>query len=180
MGFLETERSKTERIVAYGAACTPSFVSPLVARILETSSESSGEVLGGGILLRPVGVCACTSNSTKNFVRGVMHALLTLHRLGVTHGDARLENLVLYEDKLVWIDFRECQIEGDDTLARRWDLRTCLNSLVVHFSHDSTRVTNLEEELLARYDAALPSGSSDLVLIPLVDAVWTIMTTRNP
>jgi tRNA A-37 threonylcarbamoyl transferase component Bud32 len=32
--------------------------------------------------------------------------LFDLHKFGFNHGDPRKENIILYQDKLLWIDFR--------------------------------------------------------------------------
>ena len=96
----------------------------------------------------------------------------------MTHGDARLENLIRAGDKLVWIDFREGMFEGDQLLSRMNDLRTCLNSLVRHHRKNVSLTTILDEDTMKKYEAALPADSPVEAFDALVHNVWSTLNSN--
>lgn len=57
---------------------------------------------GGGFLLDRIG--ECVNVDTRAACLDAFRALAALHAAGVTHGDARLPNLLRVDDGLRWID----------------------------------------------------------------------------
>jgi len=163
---LDAEHLKLQRLLGSSfnsssttCTCLPSFVSPTVAR----ATDLSGEPLGSGLLLQPVGewVWAQRPSNCQTVLYEVLAALLQLHQSGVVHGDARLENLVRADGgRLVWIDFRECQIEAEQELQCWWDLRTCLHNFARHY-HRSAVEDGAFEALRAQYAAVCSASSHD-------------------
>ena len=163
---LDAEHLKLQRLLTSTAnrlSILPTFVSPKVQHAID---PSSGSPLGSGLLLQPVGrwVWAERPSNIQAALYEVLDALVQLHQLDVVHGDARLENLLRVDDRLVWIDFRECQIEASQELQRWWDLRTCLNNFIRHCRGDRTQQLEFEDlqEQYARLSlfASGPSASS--------------------
>ena len=151
---LDAEHLKLQRLLSSAPSrltCLPSFVSPVVSH----ATDRSGEPLGSGLLLQPVGewVWAQRPSNSQSVFSEVLDALLQLHQFGVVHGDARLENLVRVDGgRLVWIDFRECQIQAEQELQRWWDLRTCLQNFARHH-HRSTMEDTAFGALRSQYAA---------------------------
>lgn len=110
-------------------AVLPSYVSKLSSVI-----DGVGQSAGCGMILQPVGepVCRPPFANAKTLLFEVLNALLALHQeVGTVHGDARLENLIRVDGKLVWIDFRECQDATSE--VQRWrDVVTFLKNFSLH------------------------------------------------
>jgi tRNA A-37 threonylcarbamoyl transferase component Bud32 len=51
----------------------------------------------------PVGSWACTKTADER--RSIIGALVSLHKLGFIHGDARVSNIIKVEERHVWIGF---------------------------------------------------------------------------
>lgn len=150
---LDAEHLKLRRLIITDAAdrvaVLPTFVSPSVRH----AADPSGAPLGSGLLLQPVGewIWAERPSDCQTVLFEVLDALVQLHQLDVVHGDARLENLVRVDGRLVWIDFRECQLEASQELQRWWDLRTCLNNFSRHYRRSLTHVEADLEGLQEQY-----------------------------
>ena len=71
-------------------------IAPVVGSLMV---EASG---GGGFLLSRVGTAVVVTSLSS--CTGVFTALASLHSAGVTHGDARLANLLCVDGSLQWID----------------------------------------------------------------------------
>jgi len=167
---LDAEHLKLQRLITTHAAAAhgvvPTFVSPTVRH----TADPSGVPLGSGLLLQPVGewVWSERPSNCQAVLFEVLGALVQLHQLGVVHGDARLENLVRVDGgRLVWIDFRECQLEATQELQRWWDLRTCLDSFSRHYrrslSHE-VDLGGLQEQYGRLWAASTPLLSSSELL----------------
>jgi hypothetical protein len=70
--------------------------------------------LGVGFMFGPVGVSIWREPRSVGLLAELLSALAALHRAGITHGDARLPNIVRYGEQLVWIDFQQSFVEPYD------------------------------------------------------------------
>ena len=183
---LDAEHSKLQALLPLrsttSCACLPAFVSAAVHRVM----SSAGEPLGSGLLLQPVGDPVWPDHaqqSAKSALSKIIEALFRLHRLNVIHGDARLENIIQSAGELVWIDFRECQIEASMELQRRWDLRTCINNFLGHYHCTRTEVSvDALEQLQLKYASLL--SCSDMSLQPelleeIQNLTWQCITSHS-
>ncbi len=164
---LDAEHLKLQQLLISACSsitCLPSFVSHAVSR----ATDSSGEPIGSGLLLQPVGewVWAQQPSNSQAVLFEVLDALLQLHQHNVVHSDARLENLVRVDGgRLVWIDFRECQTGVGQEQQRWWDLRTCLHSFARHH-HRSSMADAAFEALRAQYAAVCAVSSHTASWLP--------------
>jgi predicted Ser/Thr protein kinase len=88
-----------------------------VAKVVPNSTISLLDGLGSAMCITPVGQPIMRPIS-KITARRIFQCLEKLHCANVTHGDARIENLILVEDSLKWIDFmdtifEECFVKND-------------------------------------------------------------------
>jgi len=130
--------------------------------------------------MRPVGqwVGAERPSNVEKIFGEVLDTLLQLHLLDVTHGDARLENLIRVEEgNLVWIDFRESQIEASQQQERWWDLRTCLSNFSRHFQNNVTHETDFTD-LQSLYESFHTSATllSSLEWLSFKRTAWKKIT----
>jgi tRNA A-37 threonylcarbamoyl transferase component Bud32 len=97
-----------------------------------------GELMGtevGGFMVTELGTMV-----EKDDYKRIIEALVTLHRFNLTHGDARVYNVVEVEKSIKWIDFREAEkIPTDDSNnqqrldminQQRLDMITLMKSLL--------------------------------------------------
>ena len=174
---LDAEHMKLRRLLNKPHSILPTFVSPTVQRVFD---PSSGSPLGSGLLMRPVGqwVGAERPSNVEKIFGEVLDTLLQLHLLDVTHGDARLENLIRVEEgNLVWIDFRESQIEASQQQERWWDLRTCLSNFSRHFQNNVTHETDFTD-LQSLYESFHTSATllSSLEWLSFKRTAWKKIT----
>ncbi|KAJ3200157.1 hypothetical protein HDU82_009142, partial [Entophlyctis luteolus] len=59
---------------------------------------------GAAILISPVGKPVLQSTLTADYVFQIVGSLFKLHLEGVVHGDPCLANIIMHEDKFLWID----------------------------------------------------------------------------
>ncbi|KAJ3340812.1 hypothetical protein HDU83_006914, partial [Entophlyctis luteolus] len=59
---------------------------------------------GAAILISPVGKPVLQSTLTADYVFQIVGSLFKLHLEGVVHGDPSLANIIMHEDKFLWID----------------------------------------------------------------------------
>ena len=213
---LDAERFKLHTIVcnqvqAAAASVTP-LAAPRVGRVLPTYvsdvhrvSGVGGQPMGAGLLLAPVGSPLSLWNGSKQcsktegqaLLTELLDALLLLHRAGISHGDARLENVVRVASvagggslesegdtnagttentsHLVWIDFRESVYRSSVEAEQWWDFQVCLKSFFKHYHRkvDSepqwSNQSQLKDTYLAyvRDDSGLTAG--------LVQAAWAVV-----
>lgn len=114
--------------------------------------------------MAPVGAAVTREmiNTGKVTVQAVFTRLVALHQHGLTHGDARLANLVLTTNKtLTWIDLRTgILLQGVDSapyFVR--DARTLVRSLLPAYNPDNLIDADLEAAIDA-YKADLTSADS--------------------
>lgn len=128
---LTAEHATLQQLVNLRNTFLPTHVSEMHIAV-----DEEEEILGYGILLQPVGkwVLANKDQVSVEFVwNNALDALLNLHLLGIGHGDARLENLILLEDgTLVWFDFRE-SYSFHAVGMQLHDLRMCVRSVCLHY-----------------------------------------------
>jgi predicted Ser/Thr protein kinase len=83
-----------------------------VARVVSNSAISLLDGLGSAMYISPVGRPVHRMRPISRITaRRIFQCLEELHCAKVTHGDARLENLILVEDSLKWIDFMDTFFE---------------------------------------------------------------------
>jgi hypothetical protein len=63
------------------------------------------------VLCEPLGrpshyLDACGKNERMNILSAALVALQLLHEAGIAHGDARVENFIVFEERVLWIDTR--------------------------------------------------------------------------
>ena len=59
-----------------------------------------------------------------------MKVLVALHTNNILHGDPRIDNILLVENKFRWIDFRKSRHgAATTTSAKSTDLKICITSL---------------------------------------------------
>ena len=68
---------------------------------------------GGALLLSHVG-----EHYSKLDPQSIVDSLKTLHKSGIVHGDARLENVVCVDGKPVWVDFADSIFSPAAPMAR--------------------------------------------------------------
>ena len=89
------------RLLAAAAAGAP-VVRPVEGSLLYFGSLKGGRVSGGGYLLEAVGEPFSVTSQAR--CEMAFESLAELHRAGVIHGDARLPNLLLVDERAAWID----------------------------------------------------------------------------
>jgi hypothetical protein len=104
------------------APLLPRLTSPLLSHRLPIVHDS---YLAVGFTFGPVGASMWVeyTNATSAVAkfalfREIVAALVVLNQAGVMHGDARLENLIIVDKQLMWIDFQKAIIKtltADDT-----------------------------------------------------------------
>jgi predicted Ser/Thr protein kinase len=83
-----------------------------VAKVVSNSPVSLLNGLGSAMCISPVGRPAHGRRPiSKVDARRIFQCLEELHSAKVTHGDARIENLILVEDSFKWIDFMDTFFE---------------------------------------------------------------------
>lgn len=121
------------------------------ASSLRKCCEEDGTVLGVGYLMETVGV-PLTADQAKqpNIVQKLLKSLEALHTAGHYHGDSRLNNAVLVDGEIVWVDLVNASSAGfDDDMHKRHDLSTLVGSIF--------GVNKLEESFLKDLLTLYPS-----------------------
>lgn len=67
----------------------------------EETTITSG--IAGAYLMKEVG-----SRASKRLIKQIVISLVALHQASLTHGDPRVDNIILVNGSLKWIDFRQC------------------------------------------------------------------------
>ena len=95
------------------------------------------------------------------------------------HGDPRLENIILVDDKLVWIDFRECEVVAAPVhLKRSYDLRIFLKIFYAHCERTDMQDSDFDQ-LKTQY-GAFDSTILHLPALPAFkQAVWDIVKKED-
>lgn len=91
---------------------------PCVQVVTDVQEVACG---GGFYLLQPVGD-PVSRDYAKRHAADVLRTLKALHKVGIAHGDARVDNLVLTRGGLLWLDFMASPIMTE--AARKRDLAT--------------------------------------------------------
>jgi hypothetical protein len=115
----------------------------------------------------------------------IFRALDTLHRIGVVHGDARLPNLILVDQRLMWIDLVLASLPA--TLGpRRHDWNTLIDSIAHRLSKQATSeaVNSLVDLVCPRTLGAAAEielgASRDSVLLQLADVIFDLPKLTPP
>ena len=81
---------------------------------------------GGALLLSDVGAAV-----PKKRYKDLILSLVGLHEQDIIHGDPRVQNAVLVDDSLCWIDFRNARLSMHSAMKKQADMETLLKSLGV-------------------------------------------------
>jgi tRNA A-37 threonylcarbamoyl transferase component Bud32 len=132
-----------------------------------------------GFLLNEVGTTCSrelifkTKKPTLNEVLMSLHALHTHRPNPIFHGDARLPNLIVVDDRLVWIDLMRCSNREKDSDYRfSADMHTLVQSL---FPSMKTRDDQTLRQLIDSYSA----NRSPLSITELEEYLLTNLTTAT-
>lgn len=190
---LDAERLKLHTILSRaklaGSAATAAAVLPTFVSDVKRVTTSDGDPVGAGLLLAPVGAPLSvwkdstrpSNKAAQALLSDVFDALLQLHRAGITHGDARLENVVRVAQgggdgdggsQVVWIDFRVSAIESSIEEQQWWDFRSCLKSFFNHYHRTLDREPDWHT-LRDSYHNVVSLGGS---LPRLVQAAWAAVS----
>ena len=106
-------------------------VIPVVSDSLKLSSVNlnSKTLLFGGYLMSVVG---CPVENNKTNVKKMLESLNRLHKRGIYHGDARIQNVVQWEDTIYWVDFRTSSLSASSVFISN-DVKQFLESAHVEF-----------------------------------------------
>ena len=85
-----------------------------------------GSISYAGYLMTIVGTPI--ERNKDNYIR-ILKSLGTLHANSITHGDARIQNVVEYMEKIYWIDFRESKLGVGAMINAQYDIVTFLQSI---------------------------------------------------
>ena len=77
----------------------------------------------------------------------ILHALHSLHKIGVAHGDPRLPNLVWIDGRLLWIDLACAKFESTPGL-RLQDWRLLISSILEFKSIPQDTIVSLIDRVL--------------------------------
>ena len=93
-------------------------------------TDSNGNVLFSAYTMADCGQ-AVDRPVKRAEMQSLANALCCLHKAGLVHGDARLENIVMVDSSLKWIDFYKSYSSnsGTNKAARRNDVNTLLRSV---------------------------------------------------
>lgn len=94
------------------------------------------EKIGAGFLISPVGTSVVLESRNKALFRKLIDVLIKLHQASISHGDARLANLIrLPSKKLVWVDLQEAVFGGDAGSSHASLCQADLTRLMESFFH---------------------------------------------
>jgi len=96
---------------------------------LSSVNLNSKTLLFGGYLMSVVG---CPVENNKTNVKKMLESLNRLHKRGIYHGDARIQNVVQWEDNIYWVDFRTSSLSASNVF-RSNDVKQFLESAHVEF-----------------------------------------------
>jgi hypothetical protein len=96
------------------AATRGATVVTVAPNSLKLVEDEQGVVIGGGYLMVQVGSAFVVSSQHR--CERAFKALQQLHECGVYHGDARLPNLILHGDDLLWVDMRASTFHEGETV----------------------------------------------------------------
>jgi tRNA A-37 threonylcarbamoyl transferase component Bud32 len=128
----------------------PLLTDVAVVKVVENSLRSvfeEGRRIGMGYLMRDVGepLNPLKCKETRGLLRKLILSLQSLHLRGIAHGDARVYNIVLKEDVVIWVDF--VAFDGTFTgVAARRDMRELIHSVYNDGRCDSSPLRELLEE----------------------------------
>ncbi|KAK1929265.1 hypothetical protein P3T76_015217 [Phytophthora citrophthora] len=106
--------------------------------------------LGGALLLSPVGT-PLPRPTTHKAVQQLFELLWLLHNKGVPHGDPRVQNVIVSEGKLLWIDpFRHVLELLEATTKSKARDATILTRSVLHLDH-GVALGSVLEQLITNY-----------------------------
>jgi len=92
--------------------------------------KSNSKTLFGGYLMSVVG---CPLENNKTNVKKMLESLNGLHKRGIYHGDARIQNVVQWEDTIYWVDFRTSSLSASNVFCAM-DVKQFLESAHVEFN----------------------------------------------
>lgn len=132
-------------------------------RIYEDSDNN-----GGGFLLAEIGEPFTVTSKAE--CADAFSALAVLHSKGVTHGDARLPNLLRCRDGLRWIDLARFNLNLTDPL--NGDVRLLATTIL-----GLDRVSLLPDHVKAAIEQYV--ATSQVSVEAVVDAVWAARTAAG-
>ena len=140
------------------------------ASVASSANVPAPACASGGYLLSRVG--ARFSATTEGGIKMAFAALAKLHACRVYHGDARTANLLIIEDKALWIDLRTSIVDEREMVTlpleqQRYDAAVLARSILLH---PQQPLPASVQEALTRYDAAVPG-----TVAALAQVVWRTM-----
>ena len=127
----------------------------------------SEEIFFGGYLME-LGLALTREYIVAN-IPIIFRELFNLHNFLISHGDPRLANLILVDNKLKWIDFRGCFLKGTP-VAFKDDLKI----LIASFRPEVNDIPHVQRILGAYFEKQ--DGNDSLIdeLIQVVSALKQI------
>ena len=102
--------------------------------------------LGCAICISPVGQAMSQLRPlSRKIIKKAFESLEGLHAAGVSHGDARLENLIVVSRSAKWIDFIDVLLHPYTDYVRR-DWETIIRS-ILQLRHDAPIPAKIEEAI---------------------------------
>ncbi len=97
------------------------------------------EKIGYAYLMATIGKPILPQMLTNTLIEQIFARLLNFHQAGYYHGDCRLQNLLLHDEKVIFCDFRDSMHpEGEEREQFGRDFRTLITSILRHGSINST------------------------------------------
>ena len=95
-----------------------------------TLCEVHGNVIGVAYFLRDVGTPVTRENcQDRVFCQRLFYSLMSIHLKNHHHGDARVQNAIICEDKILWIDFLSTLVNFSSPNLKRKDIQTLIKSI---------------------------------------------------